>query len=433
MNWLPQSKIPLASVGLAIALLPLACTVDADDGSTTFGGFDTNDPTGNTDLGDDTTGDGDGGDGDGDGDPNTNCGDGVVDPGEQCDLGPQNDDAKGCTTQCTIAACGDGFVYEGFEECDDGNTSNTDDCVGTCKIATCGDGFVQAGVEDCDDANDIETDSCTSVCAFGNCGDGVVQAGEQCDDGNLDDSDSCPTSCQLAYCGDGFVQAGVEECDDGNADSDDACIPVYCVPASCGDGYIQAGVEECDDGNLEDGDACPSSCIDAYCGDGFILDGIEECDDGNGIDDDFCKLDCTSNGWYDDFETGDLLLLPWVTNGSGQWATTNVMPHEGVYAAASATITHSQSTNLEVTLNVPQAGVVRFWYRVSSESSFDYLRFYIDNVQQGSGWSGTIAWTQATYNVAAGNHTFRWTYSKDGSVNSGSDKVWIDEVYIGPP
>ena len=74
-----------------------------------------------------------------------------------------------------------------------------------------------------------------------------------------------------------------------------------------------------------------------------------------------------------------------------------------------------------------------FWHRESSEGSFDYLRFYIDDVQQGIGWSGNNPWAQASYPLAEGDHTFRWTYSKDGSVNSNSDKVWIDEVYIGPP
>ena len=85
-----------------------------------------------------------------------------------------------------------------------------------------------------------------------------------------------------------------------------------------------------------------------------------------------------------------------------------------------------------VTLDLPAAAVVQFWYRVSSEGSFDYLRFYIDNVQQGNGWSGNVPWAMASYNVAAGQHTFRWTYSKDASVNEGSDRSWIDEVYVGP-
>jgi hypothetical protein len=123
------------------------------------------------------------------------------------------------------------------------------------------------------------------------------------------------------------------------------------------------------------------------------------------------------------------MTLPWMTNGNGVWATNNVQPHEGSYGAASGTIIDNQQTHLQVTLDVP-AGMVSFWYRVSSEASFDYLHFYIDNVQQGQ-WSGNVGWTQATYNFGSGMHTSKWSYTKDGSVSSGSDKVWIDQVTIG--
>ena len=183
------------ALGLAIALTPLACTPAGSDDGTTFATFG--------DDGDDTSGDGDPtGDGD------TNCGDGVVDPGEQCDLGPQNSDAGVCTTGCTLAECGDGFVYTGFEECDDGNSSNTDDCVHGCKLATCGDGFVHAGVEECDDGNDVETDACLPVyCKNAQCGDGIVWAGmEQCDDGNNQSGDGCDATCNSECNGTILVQ-----------------------------------------------------------------------------------------------------------------------------------------------------------------------------------------------------------------------------------
>ena len=50
------------------------------------------------------------------------CGDGVVNPGEQCDLGAGNSNAPGatCRPDCTNARCGDGIVDPG-EGCDDGN------------------------------------------------------------------------------------------------------------------------------------------------------------------------------------------------------------------------------------------------------------------------------------------------------------------------
>src|SRR5699024_2890088 len=104
--------LPFAS----LVLLVTACSsgTSSDDGG--FSTFSTM-----------NSGDGDGETGDGDGDPSPDCGDGTVDAGEQCDLGPENSAAGQCTPDCQIATCGDGYVYEGFEECDDGNSTNTDD------------------------------------------------------------------------------------------------------------------------------------------------------------------------------------------------------------------------------------------------------------------------------------------------------------------
>ena len=43
--------------------------------------------------------------------------------------------------------CGDGRL-DGGEECDDGNDADTDACLTSCRWASCGDGHVRAGVED---------------------------------------------------------------------------------------------------------------------------------------------------------------------------------------------------------------------------------------------------------------------------------------------
>jgi general secretion pathway protein A len=91
------------------------------------------------------------------------CGDGLVDPGEECDDG--NDIASdGCLTTCRQAVCGDGVLHAGVEECDDGNASNDDTCLFGCALARCGDGYVHTGVEQCDDGNDIEDDTCSTHC-----------------------------------------------------------------------------------------------------------------------------------------------------------------------------------------------------------------------------------------------------------------------------
>lgn len=57
------------------------------------------------------------------------CGDGHVDPGEQCDNGyTGNDDTAACLVDCTLAVCGDGHVFAGKEECDDANLVPEDGC-----------------------------------------------------------------------------------------------------------------------------------------------------------------------------------------------------------------------------------------------------------------------------------------------------------------
>ncbi|MCB9700908.1 MAG: DUF4215 domain-containing protein [Myxococcales bacterium] len=217
------------------------------------------------------------------------CGDGAVDPGEECDDG-NADNTDACLDTCMSASCGDGFVQARVEACDDGNQVDDDACSNTCALPTCGDGAVQ-GDEECDDGNAEETDACLSTCLNASCGDGFVQDGvEACDDANGDDTDECPGSCQMAICGDGFVWADNEECDAGgeSAECDDDC-----TAATCGDGTLNASAgEACDDGNDVNTDECVDGCAAAACGDGFVWADNEECDDGNTDPGDGCDGEC---------------------------------------------------------------------------------------------------------------------------------------------
>ena len=78
------------------------------------------------------------------------------------------------------------------------------------------------------------------------------------------------------------------------------------------------------------------------------------------------------------------------------------------------------------------ASTLDFWYRVSSESGYDYLELWIDGSQQDS-WSGTVGWTEASYPLAAGAHTIEWRYTKDSSISSGDDAAWVDDIDLGLP
>ncbi len=64
--------------------------------------------------------------------------------------------------------------------------------------AICGDGVVQPGEQCDDGVNDGGYGECGAGCVLGAyCGDGIVQPGEDCDDGNLIDGDACPSSCRV--------------------------------------------------------------------------------------------------------------------------------------------------------------------------------------------------------------------------------------------
>ncbi|MEE2787554.1 MAG: DUF4215 domain-containing protein [Myxococcota bacterium] len=221
----------------------------------------------------------------------TACGNGVRGPGEQCDDG-NRDNRDACLNDCSLARCGDGYVEEGVEGCDDGNRDEGDACTNQCRRARCGDGILQVGVEACDDGNDNDGDACRNECIRARCGDGVVHADvEECDDGNEVATDGCTNGCAMARCGDGLIYEGVEECDDGNASQVDDCLN-SCIRARCGDGFVQANVELCDDGNRMDTDRCKNDCTPAYCGDGVIEANVEACDDGNRTETDACLNRC---------------------------------------------------------------------------------------------------------------------------------------------
>jgi len=124
----------------------------------------------------------------------------------------------------------------------------------------------------------------------------------------------------------------------------------------------------------------------------------------------------------------DNTSVTWTTGGSANWRGQSQTKHDGVDAAQSGVITDSQESWVQTTATTG-AGNFSFWWKVSSESGYDYLEFYIDGVLQHS-ISGEVDWQQKTYSISSGSHTFKWRYYKDGSVSTGSDAGWVDQVVI---
>jgi cysteine-rich repeat protein len=250
------------------------------------------------------------------------CGNGWLDPGEECDDGNTNS-GDGCGSSCIVeyappcprppcqplVICGDGVLGPG-EACDDGNIEKGDGCSDVCMVEAgfrcvvpgrrctpiCGDRMI-VGTEDCDDGNSASGDGCSELCLTedcwdctsgacflrppvvdggschglpgGFCGDGLLQGAEECDAG-AENSDGayggCSTHCQYLVCGDGIVN-GAEACDLGTAENTavygdhTGCTSACALPHFCGDWYVDAAWgEDCDNGSLNGQSLCTQYC-----------------------------------------------------------------------------------------------------------------------------------------------------------------------------
>ncbi len=137
----------------------------------------------------------------------------------------------------------------------------------------------------------------------------------------------------------------------------------------------------------------------------------------------------TSGITAEGFESGDFSAWSWSQSGTLPWTVGSSTVHGGSYAARSGVITDNQSSSMSLALQVASSSNLSFYYKVSSEATYDFLRFYVDGVEQGA-WSGGLNWTLASYTLAAGAHSCTWTYSKDGSVSTNSDAAWVDDIVL---
>lgn len=131
------------------------------------------------------------------------------------------------------------------------------------------------------------------------------------------------------------------------------------------------------------------------------------------------------------FESNSFTQFPWDNSSAIPWTLQSSETYSGSYAAKSGVIGDNASTSLSLSLYVTNPGSIVFAQKVSSESGWDFLTFYLDGVQQGQ-WSGSGSWALQTYNVPAGLRTFTWTYSKDTNTTGGSDCAWLDHLVLPP-
>lgn len=132
----------------------------------------------------------------------------------------------------------------------------------------------------------------------------------------------------------------------------------------------------------------------------------------------------------EDFESNGFETFDWnTTQSESSWFATEYNPFAGDVCSQSGAIPDAAETILELTVNVLEAGPISFARRTSCEDGWDYLRFYIDLDLQAE-WTGELGWEVVTFDVPAGQHTFRWAYEKDEIFTGGEDAVWIDDIIL---
>jgi len=125
-------------------------------------------------------------------------------------------------------------------------------------------------------------------------------------------------------------------------------------------------------------------------------------------------------------EALDATQIVWTVGGNANWFGQANTTHDGMDAARSGAITVYQQSWMETAVTGP--ATLTFWWKVSSEEDYDWLKFSIDNVEKAGKISGNVDWQYKIYAIASGSHACRWTFANDESYAYGINAGWVDQV-----
>ena len=146
----------------------------------------------------------------------------------------------------------------------------------------------------------------------------------------------------------------------------------------------------------------------------------------------------TVESLIESFDSETFNDFAWESSGNAIWTIQNGQFIGESTSARSGSISENMMSDLAITMEIVENGQIKFDKKVSCEdvgsqtgNYYDYLAFYIDGIEQAK-WAGEMNWSQHSFNVSSGEHTFLWRYTKDGGVTSGDDAAWIDNIIFPP-
>ena len=123
----------------------------------------------------------------------------------------------------------------------------------------------------------------------------------------------------------------------------------------------------------------------------------------------------------------DEIPADWNNSSNNPWILL-----DGHIQSGNAGVANSTSS-ISATVDYPADGTIDFDAECKGEgynTIWDKCVFSIDGVQQFSYGANMPGWNHYSYDVTAGEHTFTWLYSKDGSLDPDGDYFAIDNVEL---
>ena len=129
-----------------------------------------------------------------------------------------------------------------------------------------------------------------------------------------------------------------------------------------------------------------------------------------------------------DFSEG--IPSTWINDDTYPWTIVDGHIQSGNTGVASS------SSTISVIVTFPANGTIEFDADCMGEGTstyYDHCDFTIDGTRQLYVGADNPGWQHHTYEVTAGQHTFTWSYTKDGSMDPTGDYFAIDNVVMKLP
>ncbi len=135
--------------------------------------------------------------------------------------------------------------------------------------------------------------------------------------------------------------------------------------------------------------------------------------------------------FYDFESQGQDPLSGWINHSNYPWTVTQpqIPGYHGSLCLMSGNSGKDNSTSsIEIPVYFVQDGSISFLGGCYGEGDYyDVCEFYIDDTLKFS--NGALqTWETYSFDVSAGTHVFKWSYTKDGSMEGMGDAFFVDDV-----